>query len=139
MKTWISRLGLLLGIGSLTLACEGIPRPGGPPDVALRQPSGRCVPLAAIGGYRTLDARTILIDYGPKGIVIEVFADCDGLRFAEDLLVEGRGGQLCDYRGDKLIVDGRRCTIASIRDYDVVPDVIQLPRLEINEEELLSP
>jgi len=135
MMKWIS----ITATGCLMLACSGLPGAKGAPDVAARQPSGRCIPLAAVGGYRILDAKTILLDVGPSGTVIEVFSDCDGLRFAEDLLLEGRGGQVCDYRGDKLIVDGSRCTIASIRTYDVLPDIIQQPRLELNEEEFLAP
>jgi len=126
------RAALTLGLLGATVGCQ-LPL-GGERDVGAPALRGECVSLSSIGGYRVLDNRTILVDAGPRQMVIEVYADCEGLRFAEDLGLEGRGDQICDYRTDKLIVRGQRCTIASIREYDVNPDIIQQHRLELNEE-----
>jgi len=85
-------------------------------DLSSVEAHGECVNVASVSGFRVLDDRRILIDTRPQK-VIELYSDCTGLRFVEDIALEGRAGELCDYRGDKIIVDGRRCTVASIREY----------------------
>ena len=106
---------VLVGIGlTLTVGCASPSRVDR--DVSAALAEGECFPLMSVRSFSTLDDRRILVDTRPQKI-IEVYADCEGLRFAQDVAIEGRAGNVCDYRGDKLIVDGRRCTIASINDY----------------------
>jgi hypothetical protein len=40
----------------------------------------------------------------------------------EELTFAGTGGIICDYRSDALIVQGVRCPIASIKDYEADAD-----------------
>ena len=110
-QTWLCLLGLALAPG-----CAGPDGARSEWDVAAALPRGSCFEMMSVRSFSTLDDRRILVDTRPRK-VIEVYPDCGSLRFAQDIALEGLDSDVCDGRGDKLIVDGRRCTIASIRDH----------------------
>src|SRR5262245_27889781 len=84
---------------------------------ALPAAEGNCINPRAVTSFRALDRSRVLVNTYPQR-VIEVYDTCDGVKFMEELTFAGTGGIICDYRNDALIVDGVRCTIASIKDYE---------------------
>ncbi len=89
---------------------------------ALPQSEGNCINPRAVTNFKVLDRSRILVDTYPAR-VIELYDSCDGVRFMEELTFAGTGGIICDYRSDALIVQGVRCPIAAIKDYEADADV----------------
>jgi hypothetical protein len=87
----------------------------------LPKSQGNCISPSSVTSFRVLDRTRILVNSYPAR-VIEVYEACDGVRFMEELTFAGTGGIVCDYRSDALIVDGQRCPIASIGDYEADAD-----------------
>jgi hypothetical protein len=88
---------------------------------ALPKSEGNCISPRAVTNFRVLDRTRILVNTYPQR-VIELYDSCDGVRFMEELTFAGTGGIICDYRGDALIVQGVRCPIASIKDFEADAD-----------------
>jgi hypothetical protein len=84
---------------------------------ALPSSEGNCINPRAVSNFRVLDRSRVLVNTYPQR-VIELYDTCDGLKFMDELTFAGTGGIICDYRSDALIVNGVRCTIASIKDYE---------------------
>jgi hypothetical protein len=114
----------------LALGCSGrSPESGGSAKekssktakARLPKSQGNCISPSSVTSFRILDRTRILVNSYPAR-VIEVYQTCDGIRFMEELTFAGTGGIVCDYRSDALIVDGQRCQIASIGDYEADAD-----------------
>src|SRR5262245_53204814 len=84
---------------------------------ALPEAEGICINPRAVSNFKVLDRTRILVNTYPAR-VIEVYDTCDGVKFMDELTFAGTGGIICDYRSDALIVNGIRCTIASIKEYE---------------------
>jgi hypothetical protein len=127
------RYAVLCGLAALlTVGCAGDSgdpsAKGKPAKTAKRQAKktlpkseGNCISPRAVTSFRVLDRNRILVNSYPQR-VIELYDSCDGVRFMEELTFAGTGGIICDYRSDAMIVDGVRCPIAAIRDYEADAD-----------------
>jgi hypothetical protein len=92
-------------------------RPAAKKKTALPEAEGICINPKAVSNFRVLDRTRVLVNTYPQR-VIELYDTCDGVKFMDELTFAGTGGIICDYRSDALIVNGVRCTIASIKEYE---------------------
>ena len=106
-----------------------------PARTKLPKAEGNCINPRSITDFKVLDRSRVLVNTYPQR-VIEVYDGCEGLRFADELKFAGSGGGIiCDYRSDALIVDGNRCAIAAIRDYEADSDAALRKEIDGAEKE----
>ena len=89
------------------------------PQRNLPEPSGICLPTAAIRDFRATSSSELNVRTGNEGWQYRVVLDrpCNEMVTAQRIGWTSQKGLICDYRHDAILVAGERCAIGRIEDY----------------------
>jgi hypothetical protein len=124
MKPGGKKVGSLCLIGAIFLTgCASRTKGGRLAQVELPVATGRCLPTATIQDFRATSTTELRVRTGEKGWQYRIVLDreCRQLPVASRIGWTSQRGFICDYRHDAILVDGERCAIGRIEDYDAHP------------------
>ena len=113
--------GLLLLVGLAGCAANG-PRARFA-QRNLPEPSGICLPTAAIRDFRATSNTELNVRTGNEDWQYRILLDrpCNELVTAQRIGWTSQKGLICDYRHDAILVAGERCAVGRIEDYKDFP------------------
>ncbi len=82
----------------------------------------KCVFMRTLYNWKPVDRYSLIawINNSKHAVLIELDQPCFSLPFAETIaFTSNADGRLCSWGGDAVIVDGDRCTIGAINDWDL--------------------